>query len=464
MAAKTTSKYVCSQCGAEFVRWVGRCSECGEWNSVSELQVPVRAGHAPPLPTAPSRALPMDSLPAVEGERRSCGVGEFDRVLGGGLVAGSLVLLSGDPGIGKSTLLLQVAHRYSQQHGRVLYVSGEESAHQIKLRADRLGVGGAELYVLAETCVDRVIEAIGELSPALVIVDSVQTLYDGDLESAPGTVSQVRHCAARLMHYAKSSGTPYCLVGHVTKEGAVAGPRVLEHMVDAVLHLEGERSLNYRLLRGLKNRFGSTNELGVFQMQGEGLVEVPNASAAFLHERQAGTCGSAVVATMEGSRPLLVEVQALVTPASPFGAPRRSANGLDYQRAVMVLAVLEKRAGMALSGQDVYLNVPGGVKIGEPAADLGVALAVTSSFRDRPAHPDLVFCGEVGLTGEVRSVSQPERRAQEARRLGFRACCLAAGPRPAGEGMLAVTDLAQAFAVGLARKTEKRKEVKLSGS
>ncbi len=450
--AKNASKYVCGQCGAEFVRWMGRCSECGEWNSVTEMHLPAATpGRASRPAGPPAVAVPLEKVAADPEERRPCGIGELDRVLGGGVVAGSLVLVSGDPGIGKSTLLLQMAHAYSERHGGTLYVSGEESAQQVKMRAARLGVAGGNLYVLAETDIGQILAAVEALSPALVVVDSVQTLYDDQLESAPGTVSQVRQCAAALMRLAKESGTPVFLVGHVTKEGTVAGPRVLEHMVDAVLHLEGERSLTYRLLRGLKNRFGSTNELGIFEMQSEGLVEVANPSAAFLHERQAGTCGSAVVATIEGTRPLLIEVQALVTPASPFGAPRRSATGLDYQRAMLVLAVLEKRAGLALGSQDVYLNIPGGVKITEPAADLGVAMAVASSMRDRPVRPDLVFAGEVGLTGEVRSVSQPERRAMEAARLGFAGCCLAAGRRQA-EGIIAVDDLVSAFRVGLVQK------------
>lgn len=458
--AKSSSKYVCGQCGAEFVRWVGRCTECGEWNSVAELHLPA-APAAPAWQPGPGSApRRLQDVSAQEGERRPCGIGELDRVLGGGMVAGSVVLVSGDPGIGKSTLLLQAAHRFAEAYGPALYVSGEESAEQVKMRAERLGVGGEALYVLAETHIERIAAAAAGLSPSLVVVDSVQTMYDSDLESAPGTVSQVRHCAARLLGYAKASGTPVFLVGHVTKEGTVAGPRVLEHMVDTMLHLEGERSLNYRLLRALKNRFGSTNELGIFEMQGEGLVEVPNASAAFLQERAAGVSGSAVVATIEGTRPLLVEVQALVTPASPFGAPRRSATGLDYNRAVLVLAVLEKRAGLALSGQDVYLNVPGGVKITEPAADLGVAMAVASSFRDWPVRADLVFCGEVGLTGEVRTVSQPARRAAEARRLGFAGCCLAQGSRRQ-EGILPVANLAQAFKLGLEHNASReRKEVK----
>jgi len=446
--AKTSSKYVCAQCGAEFVRWVGRCTECGEWNSVAEVHERAATPSGGPRRAATGGPVRLDEVQATAKQRRPCGIGELDRVLGGGVVAGSVVLLSGDPGIGKSTLLLQMLNAYTPQYGPTLYVSGEESGEQVKMRAERLGKPAADLYLLAETDVEEVEAAAGVMSPSLLVVDSIQTLFDPALESAPGTVSQVRQCAARLMRLAKDTGTPVVLVGHVTKEGITAGPRVLEHMVDAVLHLEGERNLNYRLLRAIKNRFGSTNELGIFEMQSEGLVEVANPSAAFLHERRPGTCGSAVVGAIEGTRPLLVEVQALVTPASPFGAPRRSATGLDYNRAILVLAVLEKRAGMALSGQDVYLNIPGGVRITEPAADLGVAMAVASSFRDKPIRADLVFCGEVGLTGEVRRVGQPERRAQEARRLGFAACCMAAIGRRSPSGILPAADLAQAFEVG----------------
>jgi DNA repair protein RadA/Sms len=371
-------------------------------------------------------------------------------VLGGGVVNGSVVLLAGDPGIGKSTLLLQAASSHAEKHGTSLYISGEESIAQLKLRAKRLGPISDRLLVAAESQVEAIAAHIEGVAPALAVVDSVQSIRCADLDSPPGSVSQVRECALRLMMSAKQKGLPVFLVGHVTKEGAVAGPRVLEHMVDTVLYLEGDPNLSYRLLRAVKNRFGSTNELGVFQMVEEGLEEVPNPSAAFLMERRRGVSGSAVVATMEGTRPLLVEVQALVSAASPYASPRRSATGLDYHRVLLVLAVLEKRVGLPLATQDLYINVPGGVRVHEPGADLGIALSVASSFKDRPLREDTVCFGEVGLTGEIRAVSMADRRVQEARRLGFQRCIF---PRPVGErrkeypdfGVVPVSELAEAM-------------------
>ena len=339
---------------------------------------------------------------------------------------GSLVLVAGDPGIGKSTLLLQAASAFAQQNGPVLYVSGEESPRQVKMRGSRLGPLSSQVLVLAETQIDVIEHHLESLQPSLAVIDSVQTMYDTELESLPGTVSQVRQCAGRLMQVAKATGLPIFLVGHVTKEGSIAGPRLLEHMVDTVLYLEGDHHLNYRILRAAKNRFGSTNELGIFEMREKGLTEVSNPSQVFLSERQERVPGSVVVAIMEGSRPFLVEVQALVSKAPPFGAPRRTSTGVDYRRTCLILAVLEKREGLGLATQDVYVNLPGGVKVAEPAADLGIALAVASSFRESPVAPDTVYFGEIGLTGEVRGVSSPERRVEEASRLGFRRCVLPA--------------------------------------
>ena len=344
---------------------------------------------------------------------------EFNRVLGGGIVPGSLILIGGDPGIGKSTLLLQVSSLVTQSHGSVVYVSGEETQRQIKLRADRLGIKGDNLFLLAETNLDAVLEQIENLTPGLVIIDSIQAVYLSDVETAPGSITQVRECTMRLMNWAKSSAVPVCIVGHVTKDGSIAGPRVLEHIVDAVLYLEGESFSSYRLLRCVKNRFGSTNEIGIFEMKHRGLVEVDNPSRAFLSQHYGETIGSTVVPVLEGSRPLLVEIQALTNPTS-FGQPRRTANGVDFNRLLLVTAVLTRRTGLKLSTQDVILNVTGGIKIGEPAADLGIALAIASSARDLPVDPELAVVGETGLSGELRTVSQLDRRINEAARLGFK--------------------------------------------
>ncbi len=456
--AKGSTIFVCQQCGAEYLRWMGRCRECGAWSSLEEHRVDTYPGgrgrgsalRGSALPGAPP--VPIAEVAADREPRRAIGIGEFDRVLGGGLVAGSVVLIGGEPGIGKSTLVLQCARAFSQLYGLALYVSGEESLQQIRMRAERVDAAQADIALLAETDIERILSALDSVSPELVIADSIQTLYDAGLESAPGSVSQVRHCASVLMRAGKGSGKPILLVGHVTKEGAIAGPRVLEHMVDTVLYLEGDRHQDYRLLRAVKNRFGSTNELGVFQMREDGLAEVANPSAVFLNERQAGAPGSAVVASMEGSRPLLVEVQALVTPAPPFGAPRRSSTGIDPRRMALVLAVLDKRARLGTSTQDVFVNVAGGVLVEEPAADLGVAMAVASSIKDRPVRPEAVFFGEVGLSGEIRSVRRPQDRMREAARLGFRRCVAPASGMPPGiDGMevVPVGDLGEAFAAGL---------------
>lgn len=379
--------------------------------------------------------------------RQPTGSAEFDRVLGGGVVTGSVVLVGGDPGIGKSTLLLQAAERIARSGRPVLYVSAEESVRQVKLRAERLGAASPQLYLLAEVDLGAVLEVAGRLRPAVLIVDSIQTVHRADVPSAPGSVTQVRECAASLVRLAKDQGVAAFLVGHVTKEGALAGPRVLEHLVDTVLAFEGDRHHAYRILRATKNRFGSTNEIGVFEMSGVGLVEVPNPSAAFLSERPASAPGSAVVCAIEGTRPLLVEVQALTSP-TPFGMPRRTAAGVDYNRLLVLLAVLERRVGLQLSGQDVYVSVAGGVGVDEPAADLGIAAAVASSLRNRPVDARAVAIGEVGLAGEVRAVPQLEKRLGEAARLGFTRAVVprAVSPRaPEGLELLRVADLAGAL-------------------
>ena len=410
--------FVCQQCGREELKWLGRCPSCNEWNSFFEQKIvaPVRSSRT----VSPSnQPLELSQVDTETADRFPLPMPEFNRVLGGGIVPGSLILIGGDPGIGKSTLLLQVSSLVTQSHGSVVYVSGEETQRQIKLRADRLGIKGDNLFLLAETNLDAVLEQIENLTPGLVIIDSIQAVYLSDVETAPGSITQVRECTMRLMNWAKSSAVPVCIVGHVTKDGSIAGPRVLEHIVDAVLYLEGESFSSYRLLRCVKNRFGSTNEIGIFEMKHRGLVEVDNPSRAFLSQHYGETIGSTVVPVLEGSRPLLVEIQALTNPTS-FGQPRRTANGVDFNRLLLVTAVLTRRTGLKLSTQDVILNVTGGIKIGEPAADLGIALAIASSARDLPVDPELAVVGETGLSGELRTVSQLDRRINEAARLGFK--------------------------------------------
>ena len=416
--AKTT--WVCQQCGFVSPAFLGRCPSCSTWDSMVET-IEERwsgAGGARPRGIARAQAQPLTAVGATATERIRVPIQELDRVLGGGLVPGSLVLIGGDPGIGKSTLVLQAAAALAGAVGPVLYVSAEESAQQVKLRADRLGVAGDDLWVLSETNLAEVLEAAEEQRPGLLIVDSIQTVYVEEITSAAGSVSQVRECTARLMQWAKPRGIPVFLIGHVTKEGTIAGPRVLEHMVDAVLYLEGERYGHYRILRAVKNRFGSTDEVGVFEMADAGLREVRNPSEAFLEERSGTAAGSTVAVTMEGTRPILVEVQAL-TSATNFGLPRRSANGLDASRLQLLVAVLQKRVGLGLGSQDIYANVVGGLRIAEPAADLAVALAVASSFKDKRIDPRTVAVGEIGLSGELRAVNQLDRRLNEAGRLGF---------------------------------------------
>lgn len=419
--AKTRTQYTCQQCGAHHTRWMGRCTECGTWDSLVEERLPrsTSNGQRRGIVAESDAPVPLASISSDDTERLPVNGEELQRVLGGGLVPGSVVLVGGDPGIGKSTLLIQVAAHFATQQGTTLYVSAEESARQIKLRADRLGLATDNLYVYSETSLDAILEQMQRLKPALVIVDSIQTVYLEDVGSAAGSVSQVREGALRLLQFAKQTGTPVFLVGHVTKEGAIAGPRVLEHIVDAVLYLEGERFHQYRLLRGVKNRFGSTNEVGVFEMTQQGMQEVVNPSEVFIAERSAGTPGSTVTVMLEGTRPLLIEVQAL-TSHTGNAQPRRTANGFDVNRLLMLVAVLSKRVGLPLFNQDIYVNIVGGIRISEPAADLAVALAIASSFRNARIDPELVLVGEIGLSGELRSVSQLERRLTEAAKLGFK--------------------------------------------
>jgi len=408
--------HTCQACGHQSPKWLGRCPDCKAWGTlVEELVEPVTARGSQTVNVKPQTlaSIQVDATP-----RAATGIGELDRVLGGGLVSGSLVLLGGDPGIGKSTLLLMALEGLSRL-GQVLYVSGEESAHQTKLRAERLGIAGAGVHLLCETDADRVLAAAAEMRPRVLAIDSIQTLHHPDIPSAPGSVIQVREVAGRLLRYAKDANVATILVGHVTKDGSIAGPRVLEHLVDTVLYFEGDRGHAYRILRAHKNRFGSTNEIGVFEMAGRGLLEVPDPSALFLAERHAGAPGSAVVAALSGTRPLLYEIQALVL-GSAFGTPRRTSIGIDGNRVALLAAVLEKRAGVDLVGCDLFVNVAGGGEIDEPAADLAVVAALASSFRKQAIDSQTLLLGEVGLAGEVRAISLPEVRLAEARKLGFK--------------------------------------------
>jgi len=410
-------RFTCQVCGHVSPKWLGRCPNCGEWNSLVEETLPDTGRLA--RPAQPPEVLTIAEVPVEAEPRATSGIGEFDRVLGGGIVPGSLVLIGGDPGIGKSTLTLGVGARLAERGRKVLYVTGEESARQTRLRAERLGTMPAPLRLLAENNLDAIVAAIAAEHPALVVIDSIQAVYRPDIPSAPGSVGQVRECTGTLLTVAKGRGISMLIVGHVTKEGQLAGPRVLEHLVDTVLYFEGDQHHAYRILRATKNRFGSTNEIGVFEMGPGGLTEVPNPSAVFLAERPQTAPGSTIVCALEGTRPILLEIQALVTPTH-FGMPRRTAAGVDYNRLVLLLAVLEKRAGLHLAMHDVYASVTGGMTVEDPAADLGVAVAVASAFRDRPVDQRAVVIGEVGLAGEIRAVRQLGQRVREAVRLGFR--------------------------------------------
>ena len=419
--AKQKTVYVCSQCGYETARWLGKCPDCGSWNTLTEQLAAPAAPEIKQLKRAPGTgAEPMiiDDIPLDSMLRHSTGIGELDRVLGGGIVEGSLLLVGGDPGIGKSTLLTQVSAHYAQDGHRVLYVSGEESARQIKMRAQRLGASGSQLYILSENDMSAVEKQMEKIGPDLMIVDSIQTMYRPDMAAAPGSVSQVRESASVLMRAAKTTGCAIILVGHVTKEGSLAGPRVLEHMVDAVLYFEGDRQHQYRLLRAVKNRFGSVNELGMFEMTSQGMREVENASEVLLSSRAHNQSGSVVMCAMEGSRPLLVDVQALVA-TTVFGNPRRMASGVDPGRLALLLAVLEKRSGLPLYNQDVYINIAGGMTLDEPGADLALCAAIASSHKNRVLGGSWAVMGEVGLAGEVRPVGQADRRVAECARMGF---------------------------------------------
>src|SRR5215831_6843271 len=428
MSKSSKAVFVCQECGAQSAKWSGQCKDCGAWNSfVEERPAEVSgasAGHRYAAAGGGASSARLYSDIEIEQHARiSTGIGEFDRVLGGGIVPGSLVLLGGEPGIGKSTLLLQAAANLARTVGPVLYSSGEESEHQVKSRGERLAVGQAPLYLLAETCLERILEEIARIKPALVIVDSVQTIFSLKFQSAPGSIGQVREAATQLLFTAKGQNIPTFLVGHVTKEGSLAGPKALEHVVDSVLYFEGERHHSHRVVRAVKNRFGAVSELGVFEMTSAGLRPVPNPSKLFLAERPTNAPGSAVLCSLEGSRPILVEVQALVS-SSTYGTARRMTSGIDSQRLALLLAVLEKRAGLNLIGDDVFVNVAGGMTIDEPASDLGILAAIASSVRNRPIPQATAMFGEVGLAGEVRGITQASLRIREAAQMGFARCIL----------------------------------------
>ncbi len=419
-AAKTV--FVCNECGYESAKWMGKCPACNSWNTFFEQKIEKITENG--IKTVKERNMPkaLNSYKGEEVARTSTGFSELDRVLGGGIVKGSLILLGGEPGIGKSTLILQLCNKIHGE-GKVLYVSGEESAEQIKLRADRLGIDNDDIMFLGETDISIINENIEELKPKLVIIDSIQTMYSDELSAAAGSVSQVREITAQIMRMCKSKGITTIIIGHVTKDGTIAGPRVLEHMVDTVLYLEGERYFSYRILRGVKNRFGSTNEIGMFEMKGEGLVEITNPSQILISEREDNPSGSAIVASIEGTRPMLIELQALTT-LSVFGIPKRTANGLDYNRLAVLIAVLEKRANLNIGGQDIYVNVVSGMKLNEPSIDLGILCVCASSFKNVPIPKDTVIMGEVGLTGEVRRINMIEKRLKEAEKMGFNRCII----------------------------------------
>jgi len=450
VTGKVRTIYICQSCGYQSGKWLGRCPECEQWNSFVEERTSISSRRQQgPGDQSGAAPIAITHVSADEGERLPTGIEELDRVLGGGVLPGMVVLVGGDPGIGKSTMLLQVAGYMGCSGHAVLYISGEESAKQTRLRADRISALSEHLLILPETSVERILAHIDQLRPQLVVVDSVQTLSSEQMQSGAGSISQVREVTARLVEMAKSTGIATFLVGHMTKDGSLAGPKVLEHMVDCVLYFEGEASHAFRILRAVKNRFGSINEIGVFEMAKDGLREVRNPSQLFLSQRPEDTSGSVVVCTLEGTRPLLIEVQALASP-SPLAMPRRVATGFDVNRVALLIAILEKRVGLHLHGEDVYLNIAGGIRVTEPAVDLGVATAIASSFRDRPIHPQTVIMGEVGLGGEVRAIPQLEARLREAEKLGFQQAVIPEPNRPLGLlggtlQMIPVTSLAHAF-------------------
>ncbi|NYB72736.1 DNA repair protein RadA [Sedimentibacter hydroxybenzoicus DSM 7310] len=422
--AKIKTKFVCQECGYETAKWLGKCPSCGEWNSFVE-EIEAKANDAKSQRgISKGKIEKIQDISTAKQKRYSTGSREMDRVLGGGIVKSSLVLVGGDPGIGKSTLLLQVADYISKQSLKVLYISGEESGEQIKIRADRLNIGDGELYILAETNIDIIKEYVEKEEPDLLILDSIQTIYSPDIVSAPGSVSQVREITAMVMRMTKVRNMASFIVGHVTKSGAIAGPRVLEHMVDTVLYFEGERHFSYRILRSVKNRFGSTNEIGIFEMRDKGLIEVENPSEVFLKGRPVDAYGTVVTAAMEGTRPVLIEIQALVT-YSPAGFANRVTTGIDKNRAAMLIAVLEKKAGLAIQSSDTFINVTGGLQLREPAADLAVLCAIASSFKEIPVDFKTILIGEVGLTGEIRGVNSIEKRLMEAQKMGFKRAVIA---------------------------------------
>jgi DNA repair protein RadA/Sms len=458
--AKTQTRYVCQNCGRHSPRYMGRCPACGEFNTMVEevIETTKSSGRAAAQRAVAARSQPqrLSEISMDEMARMRLPIAEFDRVLGGGIVPGSIILLGGDPGIGKSTLLLQACGLIAQGVGRVLYVSGEESARQIKIRAERMNLNADELFLLTETNLGDIFEHVAQVDPAVLVIDSIQTVYTEESESSPGSVSQVRECASRLQQLAKSTGMSVFLVGHVTKDGTIAGPRVLEHIVDTVLYLEGDPFQAYRLLRSVKNRFGATNEVGVFEMSGAGMLEVPNPSEAFLAERVLNAPGTTVAITMEGTRPLLVEMQALTSPSS-LGNPRRTPNGVDINRLLLITAVLNKRVGLKLYEHDIFVNVVGGMKIDEPASDLSMALAMASSYFDTPVPPELAVVGEIGLSGELRAVSQLPARLSEAAKLGFTRVLLPRLRRklpdlPPGLKLLEARNIGEALALALPKK------------
>jgi len=446
---KIKTAFCCQECGYFAPKWLGRCPECGGWDCfVEERQAPSAGpGALPGKGMFSGQPVPIDSVTLDEDNRTSTGIHEFDRVLGGGVIQGSLVLIGGDPGIGKSTLLLQVIHGLSSLNKKILYVSGEESIRQIKMRSQRLNASSPGMLVVSEIDVDAILNMVASEAPDAVVIDSIQTMFSQDISSAPGSVSQVRESTMKLMLMAKQTGIPTFLIGHVTKDGAIAGPRVMEHMVDTVLYFEGDQNHEFRILRAVKNRFGSTNEIGVFEMKECGLTEVPNPSAVFLAERAANSPGSVVTACIEGTRPILVEIQALISSAG-FGTPRRTILGLDYNRVSLLVAVMEKKLGLNLAGHDIFMNVTGGVKVSEPAVDLGIVAAVASSFLDRPMPEGLIAIGEVGLSGEVRGVSYLEARVAEVRKMGFTKCIV---PKTSLKQLIKTSDIEL---VGITRLAE----------